>query len=484
MATVTKSVDAADDGGEPLPKAPPVSEAGTYVIVSPIAAGGGGSVWLARDTRVNALRRNVAVKFLHSEGGQDAAHRRRFLREAEIASTIVHPNVVEVIDVGEAAGHPYLVMPFIKGTTVRELLRKGALPLEVIVTIMADALAGLGAAHEARTREGIPLALVHRDISPHNLLVGVDGNTKLTDFGIARPTQDAGLSTTRWAQGKVSYFSPEQGRGEPLDQRSDLFAMGIVLWECLTGRSLFRADDPFVTAHRVQTMRAPRPSSLRHDVPPEIDEVVERALSPKREGRFDSAAKMAEALVAAAALSGVEVSRTAVATLATRVAAEEAERTKNRPPPPTLAAVPAATSVGALESTARDPAPEIPEVSEPRRKSRFGLMLGAGGLMVAAIAVFAIYARAKLQPPESTSTANASAVSSAGSVAIAPSPTGVPSAATSVLQEVANPESSAAPPVMPSPSGTARRRPSHPPVRPPTNNGPKLPSPSNPFAPK
>ncbi|MDB4998790.1 MAG: Serine/threonine protein kinase PrkC, regulator of stationary phase, partial [Myxococcaceae bacterium] len=262
MATVTKSI-AAEGALDALPTEPPARHAGAYTIVAPIAAGGGGTVWLARDERSGNPPRMVAVKFLHPDIASAPASRRRFLREAEFAASIHHPNVVEVVEVGEASGHPYLVMPFVAGTTVRQLLRRGQLPIDAVLAMVSDALRGLTAAHELRGADGAPLELVHRDISPHNLLVAIDGTTKLTDFGIARPALDAGVSTTRWAQGKVSYFSPEQGRGEPLDRRSDLFAMGIILWECLTGRSLFRADDPFVVAHRVQTMRVPAPSTVR-----------------------------------------------------------------------------------------------------------------------------------------------------------------------------------------------------------------------------
>lgn len=337
MTTITKSVDSPvrDDEGAAAPE-PPAARAGDYVIVSPIAAGGGGSVWLARrDGDGPRSPSFVAVKFLHPDAAKDATLRRRFLREAAIAAAIVHPNVVEVIAVGDAANNPYLVMPFVKGTTVRQLLRLGPMPLDVALTVASDALRGLGAAHGARAADGTPLELVHRDISPHNLLVGDDGVTKLTDFGIARPALDHGASTTRWAQGKVSYFSPEQGRGEPLDQRSDLFAMGIVLWECLTGKALFRADDPFVTAHRVQTTPIPPVSSTRKDVGPELEAVIARALARTKEERFASAAEMSAALVAAAAAAGVALDHAAVASRVASVVAGVAPPIGDVPMPST-----------------------------------------------------------------------------------------------------------------------------------------------------
>ncbi len=148
--------------------------------------------------------------------------------------------MVEVLEVGEEEGQPYLVMPYVEGVDVRTLQRSSPLPVEVAVCIVADALRGLEAAHEAKTFDGKPSGVVHRDVSPHNLLVGVDGVTKVTDFGIARPLEGPDRTLTGWGQGKVAYFSPEQSRGEPLDRRSDVFAAGTVLWELLVGRSLFR----------------------------------------------------------------------------------------------------------------------------------------------------------------------------------------------------------------------------------------------------
>lgn len=471
MATVTESAEGADDGEVEAPPEPPTWYAGPYAIVAPIAAGGGGSVWLARDTRSSDPARRVAVKFLHPDAAKTPSLRRRFLREAEFAASIHHPNVVEVTEVGDASGHPYLVMPFVEGTTLRELLRRGQLPLEALVAIVSDALRGLTAAHDARGSDGEPLELVHRDISPHNLLVALDGTTKLTDFGIARPAQNVGVSTTRWAQGKVSYFSPEQGRGEPLDRRSDLFAMGIVLWECLTGRSLFRADDPFVTAHRVQTMQAPAPSTLRRGVTADLDEVVATALAIDREARYPTAARMLEALGAAAAAAGIEPSRAAVATLVARVAKET---------PPLGAA--------ANDVTTRDPAPPTP-APPPRRRA-----VAVGVAAVAAVAVALIALAWSLPRSRATSAAPRAddGPGPAGALVAAPSAPPPPTATAS---------SSAPPPsTSPTTSTTATTRaeaPAPPPSRskksagasprrrelrpPPTDETQKLPSPTNPF---
>jgi serine/threonine protein kinase len=450
MATVTKSLDLAGEGLEAAPPPePPTLHAGAYTIVAPIAAGGGGSVWLARDTRRSDPGCTAAVKFLHPDAAKDRGLRRRFLREAEFAAAIHHPNVVEVVEVGEASGHPYLVMPFVAGTTVRELLRQGQLPIDAIVTIVSDALCGLTAAHDVRGTDGAPIELVHRDISPHNLLVAVDGTTKLTDFGIARPALQSGVSTTRWAQGKVSYFSPEQGRGEPLDRRSDLFAMGTVLWECLTGRSLFRADDPFVTAHRVQTMRVPAPSTLRKGLSAEFDAVVAKALAADREQRFASASLMLEALSAAARDAGISTDRASVAALvaAARPASPE-------PSPPV-----------------RAPSADEPNHPSPPRGRRAIVAASVVGFVVLVGAV--AFAMSDHRSPSEVS-------APPPMTAVAPPPAAVESPS-AITPPPAAPEP-APPPTKSGKSGTPRHRtPRSSPRAVPSSNEPRLPSPTNPF---
>jgi eukaryotic-like serine/threonine-protein kinase len=303
MDDVTKSaaeMRPSPSAKSPLSEEPPLRRVGSYRIVAPLAAGGGGSVWLALDEKSPELLRVVAVKFAHRDG-MDDTQRRRFLREAKVASAIRHTNVVDVLEAGEENGQPYLVMPYVEGVTLEALSCRGALPVDVVVCIVADALRGLEAAHEARGIDGAPLGVVHRDVSPHNLLVGVDGVTKVTDFGIARPLDDRDRSNTRWAQGKVAYFSPEQSRGEALDRRSDLFSLGTILWECLVGRRLFRDEDPFITAHRVQTQKMVPPSVARETVPPELDDVTLRALARDRDERWSTAAEMLDGLLGAAA---------------------------------------------------------------------------------------------------------------------------------------------------------------------------------------
>ena len=332
MEDVTRSMAGpAASTSSPAPRDPPRKKVGAYSVVAPIAEGGGGSVWLALDDKSPDLLRLVAVKFAHQDGSDDV-QRRCFVREAKVASSIRHTNVVDVFEVGDAEGQPYLVMPYVEGVTLQTLLRRGALPVDVAVSIIADVLRGLEAAHEARGLDGTPLGVVHRDVSPHNVLVGVDGIAKLTDFGIARPLEGPDRSTTGWAQGKVAYFSPEQSRGEALDRRSDIFSLGAMSWECLVGRRLFGDADPFITVHRIQTQRVPHPSAVEARVPEELDPVILRALTRELEGRYATAAAMLDELLAAAARAGIRVRPEAVVeyvrTQAARELAEQAETVK------------------------------------------------------------------------------------------------------------------------------------------------------------
>ena len=256
-----------------------------YRLLAQLAVGGTSTVHLATDT---VLDRTVAVKILHPHLAQDAAVVDRFRREALAAASLTHPHVVTMFDV--ARDGSYLVMEHVDGPSLRDVLRlRGRLPAQEALSLIGPVAAGLSAAHAA--------GLVHRDVKPENVLLGSDGRVKIGDFGLAR--EAASASTTYGPDvfaGSPLYASPEAVRGDTLDARSDVYALGVVLYECLTGRPPFEADTPFTTAMLHTTEQVPAPSTAVDGVPPMLDDVVRRATDPDPDARYPDAAAFARAL--------------------------------------------------------------------------------------------------------------------------------------------------------------------------------------------
>ncbi len=275
---------------------------GRYELVSGIASGGMGAVVLARLASAGGFQRLVALKLLHKEYTNDPEFLAMFLDEARIAARIHHPNVVAIQEVGESPEHGYfLVMDYVEGFPLSDVVAQlGSLPLRerlrVIGRVVVDALQGLEAAHALVDDDGNSLQVVHRDVSPQNILVGVDGIVRVTDFGIARAAGRLSVTQAGAVKGKVGYLSPESVRGKQVDARSDLFATGVVLWEAVALRRLFAAKTPFDTASNVLNLEIPSLSSLVPGVPADLDAVCNSALSRDPEHRFRSARAFANAL--------------------------------------------------------------------------------------------------------------------------------------------------------------------------------------------
>lgn len=295
---------------------------GSFEVLAKLASGGMGVVYLARRRGVGGFQRLIAVKELHGHLASDPAFVDMFMAEARLAARIHHPNVVSIAEIGQSNGNYFVVMDYIEGANLAHLhfhaLRKiGALPRNVAVRIVLDALAGLHAAHEMEADDGRPLGLVHRDVSPQNIMVGVDGLSRLTDFGIARAASDGERRTlTGEIKGKLAYMAPEQLESEPLDRTSDVFAMGIVLWESLAGRRLFASGGDLETVRRI--LREPIPSlrAIDASLTPALDAACLRALERPRGRRYASAAAFAEALEWAARLdTGIATQREVAACL-------------------------------------------------------------------------------------------------------------------------------------------------------------------------
>lgn len=292
---------------------PGVHRIGRYDLVAEIASGGMATVYLARLSGVGGFQRNVAIKVLHPHLAYDDEFVEMFLDEARLAAMIHHPNVVPILEVGEGEHGYYLVMDYVEGDTFAVLLSRAAgavepVPQEIVLRVGLDMLGGLNAAHELQDERGNLIGVVHRDVSPQNVLVGTDGVTRLTDFGVARAATR--LSATRAGQlkGKLAYMAPEQATGdENIDRRADVFSSGIVLWEAFALRRLFKASNEAATLSRVMTEPIRSPRDFNANVPAAVAQVCLYALSRDANARYARASDFAEALEDAAIHSGVSI---------------------------------------------------------------------------------------------------------------------------------------------------------------------------------
>ncbi len=313
---------------------PPGTRFGRYEVLAEIAGGGMAMVYLGRALGAAGFQRLVAVKVMHPQYSHDDEFVAMFLDEARLAARIHHPNVVATLDLEHDSDGLYLVMEYVEGDTLLTLLKLSAragqrVDAGIAIRIVLDMLAGLHAAHELQDEAGVSLNLVHRDISPHNVLVGLDGIARITDFGIARAEER--LSTTRNGQvkGKLSYMAPEQTTSEPITRRADLFATGVVLWESLASKRLFNGQSDGEVYRKLIDLPIPRVSSVRPDLPAALDDVCARALARDPAERFATAAEFADALEAAAASMGI-ASQRAVGALVQQIAGDRIANVKSR----------------------------------------------------------------------------------------------------------------------------------------------------------
>ena len=283
---------------------------GRYETLRTIASGGMAMVHLGRALGAGGFERFVAIKVMHPHLATDPDFVAMFLDEARLAARVRHPNVVATIDVQEDP--LFLVMDYIEGPSLFEIMRqmfkaKSRVPMGVTLRIFIDTLAGLHAAHDLVGADGAPLLLVHRDVSPQNVLVGTDGITRITDFGVARA--ESRLSTTRGGQlkGKIAYMAPEQILSEPVDRRSDLYAAGVVLWEMLTGQRLFRGDNDGALVAQVLAGVKKSPRDVYPAVPEPIDKACMRALQNQLTDRYPTAGEFADSLEDAAREAAITI---------------------------------------------------------------------------------------------------------------------------------------------------------------------------------
>ena len=330
---------------------PPTVVLGRYEVLKRLASGGMGEIYLARQVAVAGFERLVILKSILPDLADDPSMLSQFLDEARVVATLNHPSVVSVIEVAEWQGGYLLAMEYIQGVDLARLLREARkinspVPVRVAAGIMREAAAGLDYAHHAVDSQGRPLCIVHRDISPQNLMVRPDGVVKIVDFGIAAAANRLARTQGDTVKGKLRYMAPEQMNRGPLDGRCDQWSLGVVFWEMLVGEGLFRGETPFELAAQITQKPIPPPSSLRPDVSTGLDNVVLRMLERDPAKRFAACGEVVHALDRFLFDSGGPAG-TVVGGFVTRVAGatvNEKTRDLSASTPPAAPPAPAATA--------------------------------------------------------------------------------------------------------------------------------------------
>ncbi len=281
---------------------PALADSGSYEIVTHLATGGMAELFIAR---ARTGGRHVVLKQIRGEhAGQDQLIS-LFLDEARLSSRLRHPNIAQVLEVGRARHGYFYTMEYVHGRNLREVLQRlvaveRQLPIEAALAVLIGAAAGLHAAHEQRDHLGQPLGIVHRDVTPSNVMIGFDGAVKIVDFGVATAADHITEIDASVVKGKSAYLSPEQCARRTLDRRSDIFALGIVGYELVTRRRLFRRDSSYATMRAILDDPAPSPSAIRRSLPAGLDAILARMLAKDPDDRFATAGDVRDALIALA----------------------------------------------------------------------------------------------------------------------------------------------------------------------------------------
>jgi eukaryotic-like serine/threonine-protein kinase len=279
----------------------PTTAFGKYQLFASLGRGGMADVFLAVARGQMGFNKLAVIKRLRQALAEESAFRTMFLDEARLAARLSHPNIVHTYEVGEQGGVYFIAMEYLEGQSLNKVLkealrRKESIEPEIGARIIADALGGLAYAHGLGDYDGRPLGIIHRDVSPHNIFVTYDGHTKLVDFGIAKAALSSTETEVGVLKGKVAYMSPEQAMGGRIDQRADIFAMGIVLWELLARQRLMTGESAANTLHKLMNEPIPRLSQALPGVDPGLEGIVMKALEKDPQYRFQSAAEMRDAL--------------------------------------------------------------------------------------------------------------------------------------------------------------------------------------------
>ena len=283
------------------------SRLGRFLIVRRLAVGGMAELYLARIDKAKPSDLPLAIKRVHPHLAQDREFAAMFVQEARIAATLQHPNIVQLVELGDDPHEMFYAMEYLHGEDVRSILReavhRGGIPLECALAIVMGAGSGLHHAHETA-------GVVHRDVAPSNVIVTFVGEVKVVDFGIAKTMSQTRQTQAGVLKGKIGYMSPEACRGEMVDRRADVFGLGVLLYETTTGQRLFFAENQFAIMNKIVTGSFDPPSEVAPGYPEALERIVMRALATEREDRFSTAREMVEALEAFSSSAGVRVSPT------------------------------------------------------------------------------------------------------------------------------------------------------------------------------
>lgn len=390
---------------------------GRYELLLPVAQGGMATVWVARMKGTRGFSKIVAIKTMLPALSSDPRFEQMFLSEAELASRIKHPNVCEILDLGEQEGVIYLAMEWIDGESLVTLLGDceaagKRVPFAAAAAIGADAARGLHAAHELKDEGGALVGVVHRDVSPHNILVTYDGIVKIVDFGVAKAMarSDHQATNAGHLKGKVHFMAPEQACCDEVDRRTDVFALGIVLYQLTTGRHPFRGDNELATLARITSLDpVASPTTLVPDYPPELAAVLLKALAKEPDQRFASMRDLAEALDAVAgklAEAGGEAGIEAFVQEALaprrearaaqlkegRRAADEREGVRSQrdlAPPSGDSNFPRAPLPSNADAALASPVPTLPPPSRSRTLARSAALVSLGAILGAVALIWA-----------------------------------------------------------------------------------------------
>lgn len=342
-------------------------------------------VYLARDAGDAGIDRLVALKLVLPHMSGEPKFVSMFVQEARIAATLDHPQIAQVLDAGEDAGEPYLVMEYVHGQTLQHVLRRLSeterrMPLGCALSVVVSACAALHYAHERTDLSGTPLSIVHRDVSPSNLMLRYDGTLKLLDFGIAKAASQTSATATGFFKGKVGYMSPEQVADEPLDRRSDLFNLGIVLYEATTGAKLFYADNPIAMINKIAKGRFTPPREVDPSYPPRLASIVACCLEVDADDRYDDAEQLQLALEAFAREERLDTSAVTIARFLEELYGEQ--------PYPSLPPRASMSASKLVSTAAAQPVSGLTQEYAPPR-SRAGLWAGAAVVAVAGLGIAA-----------------------------------------------------------------------------------------------